>query len=168
MHYHLHESFTAVRFFSIGRAYIGHREGGLSFAPTLFSGSLCRSLPTYMIYVCLPVQGCAGSAGWSVGSASSIDRKCKQCRSAGKSASRFQHYLHYVTLWVSIHYYQRVQDASNLCKKYCCPLKPFWYYRSRIAPIARIFLFVQRALAPRRWRILRILWALHAHFAIGS
>ena len=107
MHYHLHASITAGRFFSIGRAYIGHREGGLSFAPTLFSGSLCRSLPTCMTYVCLPVQGCANSAGWSAGSA----------RSAGKSVSRFQHYLHCVTLWVSIHYYQRVQDASKMAKK---------------------------------------------------
>ena len=48
------------------------------------------------------------------------------------------------------------------------PVKPFWYYCSRIALIARIFLLVQRAFAPRRWRILRILWALHAHFAISS
>ena len=163
MHYHLHASITAVRFFSIGRAITEHREGEFSFAPTLFSGSLCRSRSTCMTYTCLPVQGCAGSAGWSTDSTDSAS----SASSAGKSASRFQHYLHYITLWVSTHYYQRVQDASNLCKKYCCPLKPFWYYRSRIAPIARIFLLVQRALAPRRWRILRILWALHAHFAIG-
>ena len=51
---------------------------------------------------------------------------------------------------------------------YCCPVTPFWYYRSRIAPIARIFLLMQCALAPRRWRKWRILWALHAHFAISS
>ena len=87
MHYHLHESITAVRFFCIGRAITEHREGGFSFAPTLFSGSLCRSLPTCMTHVCLPVQGCAGSAGRSAGSA----------RSAGKNVSRFQHYLHCVT-----------------------------------------------------------------------
>ena len=121
MHYRLHASITTLRFFSIGRAVTEHREGGFSFAPTLFSGSLCRSLPTCMTYTCLPVQGCAGSAGWSTDSARSAG-------SAGKSVSRFQHYLHYVTLWVSTHYYQRVQDASNLCKKYCCPLKTFWYY----------------------------------------
>ena len=109
MHYHLHASITAVRFFSIGRAITEHREGGFSFAPTLFSGSLCRSLPTCMTYTCLPVQGCAGSAGRSAGSA----------RSAGKSASRFQHHLHCVTLWVSTHYYQRMQDASKTTKKVC-------------------------------------------------
>ena len=112
MHYRLHASITAVRFFSIGRAITEHREGGFSFAPTLFSGSLCRSLPTCMTYVCLPVQGCAGSADWSAGSARSAG-------SAGKSASRFQHYLHCVTLWVSTHYYQRVQDASKMAKKVC-------------------------------------------------
>lgn len=60
MHYHLHASITAVRFFSIGRAITEHREGGFSFAPTLFSGSLCRSLPTCMTYVCLPVQAVQG------------------------------------------------------------------------------------------------------------
>ena len=112
MHYHLHASITAARFFCIGRADIGHREGELSFAPTLFSGSLYRSLPTCMIYVCLPVQGCAGSAGWSAGNASSAG-------SAGKSASSLQHYLHCVTLWLSTHYYQRVQDASKTTKKAC-------------------------------------------------
>ena len=109
MHYHLHASITAVRFFGIGRAVTEHREGGFSFAPTLFSGSLCRSLPTCMTYTCLPVQGCANCVGRSAGSA----------RSAGKSVSRFQHYLHCVTFWVSTHYYQRVQDASKMAKKVC-------------------------------------------------
>ena len=112
MHYHLHASITAVRFFCIGRAVTEHREGGFSFAPTLFSGSLCRSLPTCMTYTCLPVQGCAGSAGWSADSARSAG-------SAGKSASRFQHYLHCVTSWLSTHYYHRVQDASKIAKKVC-------------------------------------------------
>ena len=59
-----------------------------------------------------------------------------------------------VSLWILLFLY------------FCCSVKPFWYY-SRIAPIARIFLLVLSALAPRRWRIWRILWALHAHFAIG-
>lgn len=44
----------------------------------------------------------------------------------------------------------------------CCTAKLFWfYYGSRISPITLIFLL--RALATRRWRSLRIPWALHAH-----
>ena len=47
----------------------------------------------------------------------------------------------------------------------CCTAKLFWfYYGSRISPITLIFLL--RALATRRWRSLRIPWALHAHLAI--
>ena len=33
----------AMCFYGIGRANFGHRESGLSVAPTLFSGSLCRN-----------------------------------------------------------------------------------------------------------------------------
>ena len=49
----------------------------------------------------------------------------------------------------------------------CCTAKLFWfYYGSRISPITLIFLL--RVLATRRWRSLRIPWALHAHLAICS
>ena len=63
---------------------------------------------------------------------------------------------------------QRFYTKPICVGDYCYPVKPLWYYGSRIAPIARIFLLVQRAITPRRWRIWRILWALHAHFAISS
>lgn len=42
MHCRLHSLQAAVHFYVIGGAYGGHREGGFSVSPTIFTPSLCR------------------------------------------------------------------------------------------------------------------------------
>ena len=50
IHCRLHSLQTAVLFYAIGRAFSGHREGGFSVAPTIFSLSLWhRTLPVHRI-----------------------------------------------------------------------------------------------------------------------
>lgn len=50
MHCRLHSLQAAVCFYVIGGAYGGHREGGFSVPPTIFTLSLCRY--AVAIWVC--------------------------------------------------------------------------------------------------------------------
>ena len=144
MHYHLHASITAVRFFSIGRAITEHREGGFSFAPTLFSGSLCRSLPTCMTYVCMPVQAVQGVL---VGVQIVQEVQAVQA----KVQADFS-----ITHTAQLYEYQHITIKECKMQAICAKnIAVHWNHSdiiacSRITPIARIFLLVQRALAPRR------------------
>ncbi len=50
MHCRLHSLQAAVHFYVIGGAYGGHREGGFSVHPTIFTPSLCRYV--VVVWVC--------------------------------------------------------------------------------------------------------------------
>lgn len=50
MHCRLHSLLMAVLFYVIGGAYGGHREGGFSVPPTIFTPSLCRYV--VVVWVC--------------------------------------------------------------------------------------------------------------------
>lgn len=50
MHCRLHSLQAAVHFYVIRGAYGGHREGGFSVPPTIFTPSLCRYV--VVVWVC--------------------------------------------------------------------------------------------------------------------